>query len=76
MCIRDRLRDGPGGGNLADVELRKTLIASTDPVAADAYAAKTYWNLDSESLGYLKFAADRGLGTVHFESLHTRLTRI
>jgi uncharacterized protein (DUF362 family) len=30
------LRNGPTGGNLEDVLLKKTLIAGTDPVALDA----------------------------------------
>ncbi len=62
-------RNGPTGGNLADVELRKTLIAGTDPVALDAWAAKAYWDLDERRMRYLKLAADRGLGTPNFESL-------
>lgn len=39
------MRNGPGGGNLADVALRKMLVAGTDPVALDAYVAKTFWDL-------------------------------
>ena len=39
-AFRVLLRNGPGGGNPADVALKKTLIAGTDPVALDAYAAK------------------------------------
>ncbi len=33
-------RNGPTGGNLADVFDMKTIIAGTDPVLCDAYAAK------------------------------------
>jgi uncharacterized protein (DUF362 family) len=67
------MRNGPTGGSLADVELRKTIVAGTDPVAVDAYAAKAYWNLDAAALPYLKLAADRGLGTTDFESLLKRV---
>jgi hypothetical protein len=56
------------------VELKKTIIAGTDPVAVDAYAAKAYWNLDAASLRYLKLASDRGLGTVDFERLLVRVS--
>ena len=35
-CYRVLIRNGPTGGNLEDVLLKKTLVASTDPVAADA----------------------------------------
>jgi len=63
------VRNGPTGGNLADVELRKTLIAGTDPVALDAWAAKAYWDLDERRMRYLTLAAERGLGTPQFEKL-------
>ena len=39
-CYRILLRNGPTGGNLEDVALKKTVVAGTDPVALDAYVAK------------------------------------
>ena len=68
-CYRVLLRNGPTGGNLEDVALKKTVVAGTDPVALDAWAAKAYWNLDPEHLPYLGMAARRGLGTVEFDTL-------
>ena len=68
-CYRILLRNGPTGGNLEDVALKKTVVASTDPVALDTYVAKAYWNLDPEHLPYLQMAANRGLGTVNFDTL-------
>jgi len=35
--------NGPTGGSPADVALKQTVIAATDPVAVDACAAKAYW---------------------------------
>jgi len=70
-AYRILLRNGPTGGNLEDVALKKTVIASTDPVAVDAYAAKAFWNLDQRTLIYLKLASDRGLGRIDFENLRT-----
>ncbi len=61
-AYRVLVRNGPTGGSLSDVELKKTLVAGTDPVAADAYVAKAYWGLDCQSLPYLKLAGVRGLG--------------
>jgi uncharacterized protein (DUF362 family) len=72
-AYRVLLRNGPTGGNLEDVANKKTLLAGTDPVALDAYAAKAYWDLDYHKLPYLKLAMDRGLGTVNFESVRTRV---
>lgn len=70
-AYRVLLRNGPTGGNVSDTALKKTLIASTDPVALDAYTAKAYWDLEPEKLPYLKLAAERGLGTFKFESIRT-----
>jgi uncharacterized protein (DUF362 family) len=75
-CYRILLRNGPTGGNLQDVLLKKTLVASTDPVAIDAYVAKSFWNLDANSLPYLTMAAKRGLGTIEFEKLRTRFRKV
>jgi uncharacterized protein (DUF362 family) len=71
-CYRVLIRNGPTGGNLEDVVLKKTLIAGTDPVALDAYAAKAYWNLEVSALPYLQMAAERGLGTYQFEKIRIR----
>lgn len=69
------VRNGPTGGNLADVELRKTIVAGTDPVALDAWVARAYWNLDERRLRYLRLAAERGLGTPAFETLRIAAVR-
>jgi len=70
------LRNGPTGGNLEDVQLKKTLVAGTDPVALDAYLAQAYWNLEPAALPYLKMAADRGLGSLQFEKLRTQVVAL
>lgn len=72
-AYRVLIRNGPTGGSLADVLLKKTLIAATDPVALDAYVAKAYWGLDSNQLRYLKLAQDRGLGKLDFEKVRTEV---
>lgn len=70
------LRNGPTGGNLEDVALKKTIVAGTDPVALDAYVAKAWWNLDAEQLPYLQKAAARGLGTLDFDTLPVHFSRV
>lgn len=75
-AYRILIRNGPTGGNLEDVVLKKTLVASTDPVALDAYVAKAYWDLDAEALPYLKFAQQRGLGTPLFEQVRTKAIKL
>jgi len=68
-AYRVLMRNGPTGGSLSDVEAKKTLIAGTDPVALDAYAVKTFWNVDPRTLRYLKIAEDRGLGKMNLEQV-------
>jgi uncharacterized protein (DUF362 family) len=75
-AYRVLIRNGPTGGSLSDVEVRKTLIAATDPVAADAYAAQAFWGLDSSSLPYLKIAQDRGLGVVNPKQVRSRVVTV
>lgn len=71
-CYRVLARNGPTGGNVEDVLLKKTLVAGTDPVAIDAYVAKAYWNLTPQQLPYLAMSAARGLGTTDFASLDVK----
>ena len=55
------MRNGPTGGKLEDVKVVDTLIASADPVAADAYAT-TLFDMKPEELGSTVAAAKFGLG--------------
>jgi uncharacterized protein (DUF362 family) len=75
-CYRILLRNGPTGGNLEDVAMKKTVVAGTDPVALDAWVAKAYWDLDPGHLPYLQMAANRGLGTVEFEKLAMSVSQL
>ena len=62
------MANGPTGGSLADLKPTHTLIVSTDGVAADAFGA-TLLDLTHRDLPYIASAAQRGLGTVDFDSL-------
>ena len=66
----------PTGGNLEDVVLKKTMVASTDPVALCACVAKAFWSLDPEHLSYLQMAANSDLGTVEFDTLQDQPTEV
>jgi uncharacterized protein (DUF362 family) len=68
-AIRVLRRNGPQGGNTADVETHNMMIASTDPVAADAYAADKIFALRPEQRAFLALAADFGLGSPDYASL-------
>ena len=59
---------GPSGGNLEDVKQTNTVIASHDPVSADAYAA-TLFGLKGEDIAYIQAAAAMGSGTLDLGSI-------
>jgi uncharacterized protein (DUF362 family) len=67
-AYRMLMNNGPTGGDLNDVKLAKTIIASHDIVAADAYAT-TLFGLKADAISYVKNGAARGLGTVDLKSI-------
>lgn len=67
-AVRVLIAHGPGGGSLNDVQQMDTIIASHDIVAADAYAA-TVFGLTGADIGYVKAAADMGLGTIDLDAV-------
>ncbi len=70
-AYRVLLRNGPSGGNINDVEEKKTVIVSADRVAADACAADLF-GIHPQELEYLQNAASRGLGVADLEKLNIR----
>ena len=56
------LRNGPSGGNVADVKAFGQAFASRDVVAADAVAAERIFRLSVNDVGHLRKAAESGLG--------------
>ena len=60
-ATRILLRNGPQGGNIDDVKVLDTLIAATDPVAADAYAT-TLFGLQPKDIDSTVAAYKMGLG--------------
>ncbi len=72
-AYRILLNRGPSGGNLSDVRTTKTVIAGTDPVLADSYAA-TLFGIRPGDIGHIRAAEGRGLGTT--DIARSRITRI
>ena len=60
-AYRILVRNGPQGGRISDTELRRTVVAGTDPVAVDAMGASLF-PVEPRELPYLALARDRGLG--------------
>jgi len=60
--------NGPAGGRPDDLKFKGQIIVGTDRVAVDSYAA-TLFDRTPDSIGYIRRAADMGIGTMDFESL-------
>ena len=60
-ATRILLRNGPQGGNIDDVKVLDTIVASADPVACDAYAT-TLFGLQPEEISSTVAAYKIGLG--------------
>jgi uncharacterized protein (DUF362 family) len=65
-AYRVLVRHGPRGGDLNDVEEKNLIIASTDPVLADAYTAKFVFNIEPKEIGYIRLGYESGLGNIDF----------
>lgn len=62
--------NGPQGGNLDDVIEKKTIAASTDQIAVDAFGA-TLFGIEPLSLGFLAEANKRKLGETDISKIKT-----
>jgi len=67
-CVRILMNNGPTGGNLDDVKLANTVIASRDVVAADSYAA-TLFGLSGADIPAVRAGAQMGIGIADLKSV-------
>jgi len=65
------VKNGPQGGDPADVKILDTLIGSRDPVASDAYATTLFGLLPKEIEATVE-AHNRGLGQIDLQQCHIR----
>jgi len=68
-ATRILLQNGPQGGKLSDVKVLNTLIATTDPVAADAFAA-TLFGKKPEKIESTIAAYKMGLGEMDLNKMN------
>ncbi|MEJ2054441.1 MAG: DUF362 domain-containing protein [Calditrichaceae bacterium] len=67
--------NGPTGGNLADVKLTKTLIASTCTVSADFTALELFGH-KIDHVQHIKTAAERGLNKFDLTKLNVKKVKL
>ncbi len=74
-ATRMLLRNGPQGGRVEDVKVADTVIASADPVAADAYAT-TLFGLQPEDIDSTVAAHKMGLGEIDVQRMQIRTVQV
>ncbi len=78
-CYRVLRTHGPTGGTLEDVdsshEGARRVVASTDPVAVDSYGAHMF-GYGPDEIGFVKNAAEAGLGAADWQSLDVTETEV
>ena len=67
-AYRILFRNGPQGGSLMDTKKPETIIASTDPVAVDAYGTRLF-DLSPADVPYIGMAEEMSLGVSDTDSL-------
>lgn len=70
-AYRVLVRNGPSGGSLKDVELKKTFFASADPVLADC-AGAALMGKNPSSIGHILQAAKMGLGSMNLAAANIK----
>jgi uncharacterized protein (DUF362 family) len=68
-AVRILTANGPTGGSLDDVQKIDTVIATHDPVAADAFATRLFGWTDPNRLLNVKYGAEAGIGRNDLENL-------
>jgi len=69
------VRNGPRGKTVDDVFEMRSLLASTDPVALDAAAARML-GLDPAQIAYIKIGDEMKLGTMDLEAVDVRRIKL
>jgi uncharacterized protein (DUF362 family) len=62
-------RNGPTGGNLADVSIENTIVAGVDLVAIESYGLR-FLDLKIEDVPFIQMAEKRGIGIADWKSLN------
>ncbi|MBP1647758.1 MAG: hypothetical protein H6Q30_1203 [Bacteroidetes bacterium] len=68
-------QNGPRGVSLSDVLTMKSQIVATDPVAADAAAAKIY-GVEPRDIPHIAYAEQMGLGKTALETLNIKRIKL
>ncbi|MFC2155838.1 DUF362 domain-containing protein, partial [Acidobacteriota bacterium] len=74
-AFRVLMRNGPTGGRLSDVELKKTIIASANIMEADVVAADLFGKSPQE-VPFIQAAFDRKMGNMDLTKINIKTVKI
>lgn len=74
-AYRVMLKNGPRGVSAEDCVVKKSLLISTDMVAADAAAAKIY-GIEPDEVEYIKLAHDMKIGNKNLNELNIKRIKV
>jgi uncharacterized protein (DUF362 family) len=74
-AYRVMIRNGPTGGRVSDVQLKKTLIASTNIMEADVVAADLFGG-PAERYQFIRAAFERNMGPMDISKINLKSIKI
>ncbi|MFA5647590.1 MAG: DUF362 domain-containing protein [Bacteroidales bacterium] len=74
-AYRVMTQNGPRGVSQADLVMKKTLIISTDMVAADSAASKIF-GVEPSEVNHIKMAHEMGVGNMNLDELNIERLRV
>jgi uncharacterized protein (DUF362 family) len=74
-AYRVLMRNGPVGGRISDVELKKTIIASANILEADVVSANMF-GIDPMKIGFVQAAVEKNMGQTDFNKINLKTLKI
>jgi uncharacterized protein (DUF362 family) len=74
-AYRVLIRNGPVGGRISDVELKKTIIASANILEADVVSANLF-GMDPMKIGFIQAAVEKNMGQTDFNKINLKTLKI
>jgi uncharacterized protein (DUF362 family) len=74
-AYRVLMRNGPTGGRVSDVEMRKTIIASANILEADVVAAQ-FFGKDPTKIEFVQAAMEKNMGQTDFNKINLKTLKL
>lgn len=74
-AYRVLMRNGPTGGRISDVELKKTVIASANILEADVVSANVF-GMDPMKIEFVQAAVEKNMGQTDFNKINVKSLKI